>query len=116
MEAQMRARPRHAAAGTLLALATSLLLAAPPAARAAGAQTLEGAPPASQEAPAMCPAQSQRQAERQIFGVRQQLAAQLPPPPADGSFQVLNTRGANYASGQNVADPALFHFERDRAR
>jgi len=107
----MRTRARSTVAGAFLALALSLLLAAPSPARAAGVADLDVASPGSPEEPAMCPAKNEREAERQIFGVRQQLAAQLPPQPADPGFQVLNTQGANYPSGQRIADPAILHLE-----
>jgi hypothetical protein len=112
MEAQMPTRARSRFLRTTLAAAALLLLAAPGGARAGGRPDLDLASLAAPAQPAMCPAQRAREAESQLFTVREQLAQQLPQQPADPSFKVLNTRGANYASGQRIGDPALFHFER----
>ena len=112
MEAKMPTRARSRSLGTALAAAAFLLAAAPGGARAADRLDLDLAPPSASEPPAACPAQRVREAESQLFTLREQLVQQLPQEPADPSFKVLNTRGANYASGQRIGDPALFHFER----
>jgi hypothetical protein len=112
MEAKMPTRARSRFLRIALAAAALFVLAAPGGARAGDPLDLDLASPAAPAQPAMCPAQRTREAETQLFAIRSQLAQQLPDEPADPSFKVLNTRGANYASGQRIAEPALFHFER----
>ncbi len=111
----MPIRARSRSAGAILALGTFLLVAGPLRARAAEPLSLDPAGLNAPAQPAMCPAQRAREAESQLFAVRNQLALHLEQEPADPSFKVLNTRGANYATGQNITDPALFHFERASA-